>query len=328
MGTSTKAGREFWRRVLMAGGFTAIPRWTVHAVTGVAEHQEKIPEALMETLHRLGDELEMPLSSVLLAAHAKVLAALCGDREVVTGYVAVAGSPALPCRLSTELDSWRTLLLDTSRVESALRVHQDFPVDDLRRELGVTGPSFETVFDPTGQGGVRTEDPDEDTVLWVGISPHEGQIMLRLRYRSDVLDAQAAARIAGYHLSALTLIAADPDAQHTRQSLLSAEERHFQLDGLAGPRRDLPDRRFHQLFEQRVATHPDAVAAVHGDRHWTYRQLNAQANRLGRALLARGLRREGVVAVVCERNLDWMAAVLAIFKAGGVYLPIEPHFPA
>ena len=77
-----------------------------------------------------------------------------------------------------------------------------------------------------------------------------------------------------------------------------------------------------------MRAHPDAVAAVHGDRQWTYRELNARANRLARALLARGLRREGVVAVVTERNLDWMAAVLAIFKAGGVYLPIEPHFPA
>ena len=102
----------------------------------------------------------------------------------------------------------------------------------------------------------------------------------------------------------------------------------FQLEGLAGPRRELPDRRFHELFEQRVRAHPDAIAAVHGDRQWTYRELNARANRLGRALLARGLRREGVVAVVTERNLDWMAAVIAIFKAGGVYLPIEPHFPA
>ena len=55
---------------------------------------------------------------------------------------------------------------------------------------------------------------------------------------------------------------------------------------------------------------------------------NSRANRLGRALLAQGLRREDVVAVVTERNLDWMAAVLGIFKAGGVYLPLEPHFPA
>ena len=67
---------------------------------------------------------------------------------------------------------------------------------------------------------------------------------------------------------------------------------------------------------------------MHGDRRWTYRELNSRANQLGRALLARGLQREGVVAVVTERNLEWMAAVLAIFKSGGVYLPIEPHFPA
>ena len=67
---------------------------------------------------------------------------------------------------------------------------------------------------------------------------------------------------------------------------------------------------------------------MHACRQWTYRELNARANRLGQALLARGLGREDVVAVVTERNLDWMAAVLAIFKAGGVYLPIEPQFPA
>ncbi|PAZ17066.1 non-ribosomal peptide synthetase [Streptomyces sp. SA15] len=142
---------------------------------------------------------------------------------------------------------------------------------------------------------------------------------LRLRYRTDVLDAEAAARIAGYHLTAL----ADPE----RRSLVSEAELRFQIDGLAGPHRELPDRRVHELFEGRAAADPDAVAAVQGERQWTYGELNARANRLGRALLARGLRPEGVVAVVMERNLDWMAAVLAVLKAGGVYLPVEPHFP-
>src|SRR5262249_15357010 len=65
-----------------------------------------------------------------------------------------------------------------------------------------------------------------------------------------------------------------------------------------------------------------------GPTQWTYRELNAHANQLARALLARGLSREGVVGVVTERNLDWMTAVLAVFKAGLAYLPIEPHFPA
>jgi amino acid adenylation domain-containing protein len=324
METLVNVDREFWRGVLVAGGFSAIPRWTLDPVPGVVEHEATIPDHLVAALRRLADELAVPLSSVLLAAHAKVLAALSGEREVATGYVAADGGRPLPCRLTTEPNSWRTLLLDTHRVESTLLSNKDFPVDDLRRELGLTEPSFETVFDPTGDGG----DLAEDTVLWVGISQHGGQLVLRLRYRTDVLDADCAARIAGYYRTALALITADPAAEHGRQSLLSAEELHFQIEGLAGSRRELPDRRFHELFEQRVGAHPDSVAAVHGDRQWTYRELNVRANRLGRALLARGLRREGVVAVVTERNLDWMAAVLAVFKAGGVYLPIEPHFPA
>ncbi|MDH6213591.1 non-ribosomal peptide synthetase [Streptomyces pseudovenezuelae] len=162
----------------------------------------------------------------------------------------------------------------------------------------------------TGEPGAEDDD--------LHVSVTDG--VLRLRYRTDVLDAGAAARIAGYHLTAL----AEPD----RPTLLSEEELRFQLDELAGPLKELPDRRVHELFEERVAAHPDAVAAVQGDRRWTYRELNSRANRVGRALLARGLEREGVVAVVMERNLDWLASVLAVLKAGGVYLPVEPHFPA
>ncbi len=321
---STQADREFWRGVLADGGFTAIPRWTRDPVPGVARHEAPIPVDLLAALRQRAAEAGVPLSSVLLAAHAKVLAALSGEPEVVTGYLAAPRGLPLPCRLAVAPGSWRTVLRETYRAEWELLSHQDFGVGDLVGELGLPGPAFEAVFDSAGGEGTLAP----DTVLWVGIWPHRGRLVLRLRYRTDVLDAAAAARIAGYHLTALTLIAADPEAEHHRQSLLSAQEVGFQLEGLAGPRRERPDRRVHELFEQRVRTHPDAVAAICGGRQWTYAELNARANRLGRALLARGLRREGVVAVVTERNLDWMAAVLAIFKAGGVYLPIEPGFPA
>src|SRR3989442_5993894 len=97
---------------------------------------------------------------------------------------------------------------------------------------------------------------------------------------------------------------------------------------LAGPSRKLPDRRAHELFEDQARARPDAIAALHGSRQLTYGELNARANAVARALLARGLNREAVVGVVTERDLDWMTAVLAIFKAGGAYLPIEPQFPA
>ena len=66
METLVNAGREFWRGVLIAGGFTAIPRWTCHPVTGVAEHEAPIPDDLAAALRRLADELAVPLRSVLL----------------------------------------------------------------------------------------------------------------------------------------------------------------------------------------------------------------------------------------------------------------------
>ncbi|MFD8000881.1 non-ribosomal peptide synthetase [Streptomyces mirabilis] len=136
------------------------------------------------------------------------------------------------------------------------------------------------------------------------------------------------AQVAGYLLAALHRLTADPGEPHRLRSLLSKAELHTQLEEFAGPVRPLPDRRFHELFEERVRRHPEAVAAVQGERGWSYQELNRRANRIARQLHQRGLRSEDVVAVVTERTPEWLAAVLAVLKAGGCYLPLEPHFPA
>src|SRR3989440_10059781 len=189
--TTAEQGREFWRGVLLAGGFIALPRWTLEPVPGIGEHEARIPDELVAAVRRLADELAVPLSSVLLTAHAKVLGALSGEREVSTGYATVEGRLPLPCRMTTEPHSWRAMLLETHRAESALLSHADVPVDDLRRELGLTKPLVETVFHVTaGDGG----EVGEENVLWVSFLEHDG--LVRLRYRTDVLDADCVATIA------------------------------------------------------------------------------------------------------------------------------------
>jgi amino acid adenylation domain-containing protein len=135
-------------------------------------------------------------------------------------------------------------------------------------------------------------------------------------------------RIAGYLRTALELPASGLDASHHARGLLPADETRTLLEEFAGPVRELPDHRFHELFEERVRRHPDTVAAVQGDRRWTYRELNVRANRIAWSLHHRGLCPEDVVAVVTERTLEWLAAVIGVFKAGGCYLPLEPSFPA
>src|SRR5947207_12063955 len=118
--TTPESGREFWRGVLLAGGFTALPRWTLEPVPGVGEHERRIPDELVAALRRLADELAVPLSSVLLTAHAKVLAALSGEREVSTGYAVVEGRAPLLCRMTIQPHSWRAVLLEVRRAELAL----------------------------------------------------------------------------------------------------------------------------------------------------------------------------------------------------------------
>jgi amino acid adenylation domain-containing protein len=318
------SSREYWQRALELGGFTRIPRWTRKAIASVAEREVEISDALTAALRGFADESGIPVRTALLAAHTKVLAALSGEMEVTTGYVADESGRPLPCRLTADPGSWLSLLRETHRREAELLAHSEFSVEDLEREMGRSQPPFETVFDPAGNA--RGLEPS--AVLSVAVVDRGGSLALRLRFRTEALDDESAERIAGYHLTALALIVADPAAEHGKQGLLSPEELHFQIEGLAGPNRELPDLRFHELFEHRVAIEPEAVAAVCADRSWTYRELNGRANRLGRALLERGLLPEDAVAVATERNLDWMASVLAVFKAGGVYLPIEPHFPA
>jgi hypothetical protein len=118
-------GREFWRGVLVAGGFTAIPRWTCNPVTDVVEHEPTIPDDLAATLRRLADELAVPLRSVLLAAHAKVLAALSGGARGRDRLRRRAGRPArtntaLPADHPTRLVADVVAGHPSSRVKTAV----------------------------------------------------------------------------------------------------------------------------------------------------------------------------------------------------------------
>ena len=105
-------------------GFTTIPRWTTNPVPGVGEHEVRIPDKLTAALRRVANDMAVRFSSVLFAAHAKVLGALSGEREVCTGY-AVKDRPPLPIRMTLGPRSWREALRDIARAESDLLAHSD-----------------------------------------------------------------------------------------------------------------------------------------------------------------------------------------------------------
>lgn len=313
---------DHWTAVLTAGGATSLARWRTGEPRGVAQLDRPLPRGLTSGLGQVMVDAGLRVSAVLLAAHAVVVGTLAGERRVVVGYREPHGR-CLPCHLDADASSWGELVRDTLAVESELVAHAYYPFEELRSRLGLPGPRFETVVDAYQTGA----DLPDEAVLEVGLVRRRRRLMLRVRYRTEVIDATYADRIADYHIAALDRVVGSPHTRPLGADLLSDEERQRQLEELSGPTRPLPDRRMHEYFEAQVELHPDAVAVEYAGRSWSYAQLNARANQIGRILLASGLRREDVVAVAMERTPDWMACVLGIFKAGGAYLPIEPHLP-
>ncbi|WNV85477.1 amino acid adenylation domain-containing protein [Umezawaea sp. Da 62-37] len=228
--------------------------------------------------------------AVVFAAHAVVVGALSGEPVVTIGH----GGRARVVDLGRR--TWRELV---ALVPLA-------PTGSARCDTSV------------GEG-----DLDGDAIVHIGL---EGGALV-VRCRREWVDDDYAARLADYHRTALRLAAADPDTPAAGRCLLGDDELRHQLTGLSGAPRELPDRRVHQLVADTAAARPDDVAVVAGLDRLTYRQLDERANQVAHALLADGLTAEDVVAVVTERSIPWLVAVLGVLKAGGCYLPVEPHFP-
>ncbi|QMU80473.1 amino acid adenylation domain-containing protein [Streptacidiphilus sp. PB12-B1b] len=333
-------GRRYWREILDAAGCTRLPRpvrvvdtprAAAAAAAAAAESRVPIPERVLAGLSE-------PL---LLAAHAKVVAALTGDGETVTGWLPTAPAPTapapaasaptasgpqaepLPVRITVADGSWQQLAAAAGNArEQVLRHAAAAPTAAIRDRVRTDG-LFESVLS-RAEGLPPAGALPEGVLLWIAVDGAE----LVLRYRPDALDGPAVDRIAGYCLRALGHAVTGPNRGHHTRSLLSEAELHYQLHELAGPVRELPERPFHQLFEEQARLRPDAVAAVQGGRSWTYAELNRRANQVAWALCQDGPQHEQPVAVVAERSLEWLAAVVGVFKAGAVYLPVEPHFPA
>lgn len=93
------------------------------------------------------------------------------------------------------------------------------------------------------------------------------------------------------------------------------------------PRAVSEPRTVHQLFERQAERDPHAVALLCGDKQLSYSELSERANRLARHLVAKGVRREVLVAVCLRRSTDLIVALLAILKAGAAYVPLDPDYP-
>jgi amino acid adenylation domain-containing protein len=150
-----------------------------------------------------------------------------------------------------------------------------------------------------------------------------------IEYNTDLFDEVTINRMFGHYRRLLDGILANSQKRLLEASLLTEAEHRQMLVEWNATQRDYPqDSCFHQLFEAQVEMRPDAIAAVFEQNHLTYQELNRRANQLARVLIEQGVGPEVLVAVLARRRIEFLISMLAIFKAGGTYLPLDPRHPA
>lgn len=237
--------------------------------------------------------------------------------------------------------------------------HQDYPFPLLVERLqpvrdASRSPIFQVVFslqqsqkDDRLSTLVTTDDKDyRVNVGGLCLAPftmaqQEGQFDITLemietedslsgvfQYSSDLFDKETIERMVGHFKHLLTGIVAGPDTQISQLPLLTEAEHHSFLtkwdDASASEQTTLS---LHELFEIQAKKHPENVAVIFEDEAICYRELNIRANQLAHKLRELGVNSETLVGLFVERSVDIVVGILAILKAGGVYVPMDPDYP-
>ncbi|HZU33902.1 MAG TPA: amino acid adenylation domain-containing protein, partial [Candidatus Angelobacter sp.] len=188
----------------------------------------------------------------------------------------------------------------------------------MQGEIGLPGFEF-TVF------GIDRKTSPVDLQITFGESPDV--LSLMFEYNTDIFEAATVNRLAHNLMSLLHTVLSEPDRPIASIPLLNQEERQHALEDFNPQPRLTEWSDITELFEAQVARTPVATALTYGEQSHTFAELNEQANRLARYLMAQGAGPEKVVAICMDRSAEMLTAMLAVLKSGAAYLPLDPSFP-
>lgn len=151
----------------------------------------------------------------------------------------------------------------------------------------------------------------------------------QIEYSTDLYDESTIERFANNLIALLDGIVARPDSRLSELPVIAERERVRVLDEWNDTDRPgAGGRCLHELVQAQAERTPEAVAVIADDVRLTYRELDNRANALAHHLRALGAGTESTVGVCIERSAEVVIAVLAILKAGGLYLALDPDQPA
>jgi len=358
------ATERFWRNYLR-GFVEPTPIAIGKAAQAEADKSSTVGDAVMlmtasetQDLNALAQRYRLTPNTLIQAAWALLLSRYSGNSEVVFG-VTVAGRPAdlpgsdtmlgvfinsLPLRVRLrpeqalrdffdglleqnleirqfehasllQIQTWSDMPRGTALFESLL-VFENYPIDPSLR----SGEGLLNIVDVKTR--THTNYPLNGMVI-----PGE-RLHLQITYHTDRYGRAAVERMLGHFYNLLTAIVRKPEQRLGELAMLGESERqrmlvHWNRSDYAFPQPC--DVVAH--FERQVERTPEAVAVACQGARLSYRELNAKVNSLAHALHARGVEPDRLVALLSDRGLGFATMMLAVFKAGAAYLPLDPGHP-
>ncbi|HKH43205.1 MAG TPA: amino acid adenylation domain-containing protein [Thermoanaerobaculia bacterium] len=354
---------EYWRHQL--AGMPRVlelpadrPRPAVQSYRG-RTRPAAVPAHLVAPLESLGQRKGTTLFMTLLGAFAAVLGRHTGQDDLGIG-TAIAGRDrqetegligffinSLVLRVDLSGDPAFDRLLDRVRsMALGAYAHQSLPFERVVEELApARDPSHAPLFQvglslqnaPAASlrlpGLTLTQVPvDSGTAkidLLLSLNESGGALSGLCEYATALFDVSTVDRLLSHLENLLTGIVADPGRRLSALPLLSAAEQHQLFAEWNDTDVPFPRQPFvHQMLAEHARRRPEALAVVDGARRLTYGELDARAEELARRLRAAGVGPEVAVALCTERSLEMVVGTVAVVKAGGAYLPLDPSYPA
>ncbi|MED4570421.1 tyrocidine non-ribosomal peptide synthetase TycC [Brevibacillus agri] len=313
---------------------------------------------LLEQLRQLASDTGTTLFMVLLASYHVLLSKYAGQEEIVIGTPIAGRSHADVERIvgmfvntlalkntAAGSLSFRAFLADVKQNALHAFEHQDYPFEHLVEKLQVRrdlsrNPLFDTMF------SLGLADAAAGQVAGLKLSPYpvnghiakfdlsldamekRDELLVQFSYCTKLFAKETIDRLAAHFVQLLQTITADPDIRLAEISVLSQAETKRMLEGFLATKRAYPtDKTFPMLFEEQAEKTPYQIAVVCENEQLTYRELNAKANRLARVLRRKGVKPESTVGILVDRSPYMVIGMLAVLKAGGAFVPIDPDYP-
>ncbi|PEF73903.1 non-ribosomal peptide synthetase, partial [Bacillus pseudomycoides] len=221
--------------------------------------------------------------------------------------------------------------------------NQDYPFEDMVEKLAVRyshgeNPIFNTMF------SLQNLDMQHISTKKLGVSSYnynhriskfdltleafeyKGELFLEFEYATHLFERSTIERMAGHFIQILKQIIKKPDIKLSNIQMLGQEEKQLIL-GFNDKVSDYQKTTISAAFEEQVKKTPSAKAVVYDGESLTYEQLNEKANQLAHILREKGVQTQQVVGLLATRSIEMLIGQIAILKAGGIYLPIDPSFP-